>query len=481
MPVATAQVSKQTLRRAVAGPGGYRTRTTTSGGSTTTAIIAGLSGIGADYVLDFPWTLANDLANAGEFHRASSFSGTTVTFADAFTATVANATSLDFYPYLPPLYTEAVNRAIRKLYQQGKAYRLINSHIIPHSQRKLNDGSGYYSMPRNMDRVFQVSMLGSLALRDLFDRADSTTEPGNSWVETTGNWGVISERLYAQSDANGDHMTRDFDLKDGVIQAIVRGTLASGTNYRTPALTFRIAEDRNGAIDTANYLLVRLLNGVVDLRKVDASTESSLTTSTVPTSDGTDYLLRVQFRGTHTMVWVDDVLLIDYNLTGLNEKFTENPRAGVRWDTGGTPATAARVDDYYAFHAEALTVWPDWSQAGDNNVLEIPAFGSRGPTGILYIEGGTILTTLTADGVASLDSDGTARVEIETTDRGYETLIEQARAELYQMLGEQIYPTGLPQNSEQYLRIAQAHANNARQMLGMTRPSPSMRGAWSFS
>lgn len=479
MPIATAQVSKQTLRRAVAGPGGYRTRSTTGTGTATTAIIAALSGIGADYVLDMPWGLANDGNNAGEFRRASSFSGTTVTFADGFTNAVANSVSMDFYPYLPTLYTEAANRAMRKLYQRDKAYRLVNSHIIPHSERKL-DGSGYYALPRNMDRVHQLSVLGSLALRDLFDRADSTTEPGNSWVETAGNWGIISERLYAQSDANGDHVTRDLDLKDGVIQAIVRGTLNSATTYRTPALTFRIAEDRNGAIDTTNYLAVRLLNAVVDLRKVDSSTESSLTTATQTTTDGTDYLLRVQFRGTHIMIWVDDVLLIDYNLTGLNEKYTEYPRAGIRWDTAGSPATAARVDDYYAFHAEGLTIWPDWRQSGDNNILEIPAFGDRAPTGILYVEGGTILTTLTADNVASLDADGTARVEIETTDRAYETLIEQARAELYLMLGEQVYPTGLSQNSEQYLRIAQQHAENARQMLGMTSPSPQIRGAWTY-
>jgi len=477
VPTAFATISKRTLRRAIAGRS-YRTRATTGSGSTTSAVIAALSGIGSDYVLDMPWGLCNDGNNAGEFRRATGLSATTVSFANAYTNTVASGVSMEFYPYPPNLYSEAIDQAIRKLNaQNGKVYRLVNSHIIPHSERKLNS-SGYYSLPRNMVRVFEISMMGRRRLRDLFDRADSTTEPGNSWVETSGNLGISNEQLYQPSLSNGAHITRDLNMKDGVIEATLRGILNSGSTYCSPALTFRIAEDRNGDIDTDDYLVVRLLNAVVDLRKLtDGASESSLTTAAQTTADSTDYVVRVQLRGANIRIWVDDVELINYDLLGLNLKYTENPRVGIRWDVGGSPSNVARVRSYYAFGAEALGIWPDWSQDGDNTALVIPRNGNAAPTGLLYLQGRAPLTTLTADGVDSIDSDTTAKVEITTTDQAYECLLEQARAELFRLLGSEIYPTGIPHNSQQYLQLAQQHERQAQQMIGMTRPKAQMRGA----
>mgnify|MGYP001608779323 CR=1 FL=1 len=475
MPTAIATLSKQTLRRDIAGPGGYRTRTTTGGGTTTTAIIAALSGIGSDYVLDMPWGLANDLVNAGEFHRAIGLSGTTVTFADAFSVgVIANATSMDFYPYPPFLYTEAANRAARKLYQDGKVYRLVNSHIISHADININAGT-FYSAPRNMDRLFQIQRMGRQYLGDQFNRAAASV--GNGWVQTTGSWDIIGEELRSSSDANADLLTYPLILPDGVIQASLRGTILSGATYRSPALAFRIADDYTGAIDTTNYLLVRLLNSQIQLRKVDAGTESSLSAAVHVPADGTIYQVRPMFRGANIRVWVDDVELLSYNLLGGDLKYLGYPRVGIRWDKAGAPATAARVSEYYAYNAQGYGIWPDWEQEGDNSAIEIPARGNVRPTGILYFEGMGPLSSLAADTASTVVSDSTAVVEMAATDRAYETFLMQARAELQYMLASQVYPTGLPESSEKHLLNAKAYEAVAKTMVGMTRPTAHGRHA----
>src|SRR3990167_6628869 len=128
MPSISAQTSKQTARRALAeitvGPDkrttGYRNYTAAAGGDTDTAVISALSGIGADYVLALPWCVNNtDTTVPFEFRRAIELSGTSVNFANAFGATIAAADDLDFYPYRPSIYTQALDR---------KSTRLNSSH-----------------------------------------------------------------------------------------------------------------------------------------------------------------------------------------------------------------------------------------------------------------------------------------------------------------------------------------------------------------
>jgi hypothetical protein len=480
MPTTFATLDKRVLRRPLAiKTGGYYTRSTTSGGSTTTAVIASLSGISQDYVLNTPWGLCNDGDNAGEFRRASSFTGTTVTFADVFSNTVASGVEMDFYPWRPSLYTEAINSAMRKLYQKnGKIYRLINSHVITHASRKNGGNGNYYAIPRNMHRAMRLSHFGRLILRDLFDRDDSTTDPSNGWTETSGNLGISDESLYQPSLSNGAHITRALGVRNGVIQATLRGILNSGSTYCSPALTFRIREDLNGDIDTADYLVVRLLNGAVDLRKVDASSESSITTASQTTADSTDYVVKVMFRGNNIRIWVDDVELVDQDLTGLNLKYVENPRGGIRWDVGGSPSNVARVRDYYVFDGEGAAEWPDWKQDGDDTILQMPAFGNVAPSGLLYLEGRAPLTVLAADGANSLTTDTTDLVEIADTDQAYETLLTQARAELLYLVASDILPTGIPEASAQLLNLARVAEAGAFSMPGMTRPSTKMRGPY---
>ena len=111
------------------------------------------------------------------------------------------------------------------------------------------------------------------------------------------------------------------------------------------------------------------------------------------------------------------------------------PRWGFRWDMAGAPATAARIDDVYAFEAWAPFEWPDWEQARDSQSLRIPAISSAAPTGSLLIEGSEQLTLLAADNTESLVNDGTTVLEIATTDPAYQTFIQAAAVELYTLLG----------------------------------------------
>lgn len=454
MPVTiSATITKQTARRALAeitvhqDPDGnwvtgYKTYATTSAGVAggTTSVVAALDGIGADYVLALPWLLANDLTNAGEFRRATSFSGTTITHV-AFGAQVATATSLDAYPYRPNFYTLAFNRAIPKVYPG--IYRYLTSHVIANAERKDGQAGRSYGVPRNMRRVHSVTRQGHLVLRDLFDRAASTTDLGNGWTAASGDtWGVNAENAYSVTDADGDYATQPTKIRDGVWEFTVRGTLAHNTTYRTIGLIFRHAEDRNGALDHDNYMVVRLLSsttaasgGRVDLRKVERGIEASLATGSLTTTNDVDYRVRVEAIGTRIAVWVDDIQYINYELLGTELRFVDFTRWGLRIDVGGSPGTAARVAEIYAFETTNPIVYTDLQTNRGGRTFELGRFGAS-PSGILLVEGSEQLSLFGADSTTgALTNDSTAILELANTNEAWQTLVQAAAVELYIMLG----------------------------------------------
>ena len=402
----------------------------------TTAIDADLTAYQVDFFRG-KYLLLTSGSASGQWRRISDFASGSGTFTvvpqygtAASPIQVVSGVTFEVHSIRPDLWTIGANRAIRALYPI--VHRPLFAFLVPLAERS------WYDIPLARD-VHAVYYAGPREVKDLFDRANSTTEPGNNWTNTSGTAGITSERLYWPTATNGNHVTRDIVLHDGFVRAIIRGTLNSGTDYDVPALTFRVFEDRNGAIDTNNYLIVRMLNAVVDLRKVDGGTESSLTTAATTTSDATDYLLQVQFSGPWIRVWVDGTLLLNYELTGLNLKYAQHAgqpggggRVGIRQDTAGAPATASRVDDYYAYHIN-LHAAPDWTQEGAGNLFRL---GQRlSDAYALYVEGKGSLSTLADDATeGTLASDTTATLEIETSDPSWELFIAKVREETYELV-----------------------------------------------
>lgn len=430
MPIFIADTQKREARKAlsfICGDWWPESLTTIGNAGGTTAIFSSLIGLAAASIIG-KYLLLTSGTYTGQWRVISNFDNVTgtITVARAFGGQVASGVTVEIHEHRPDLYTLAINDAILVTYTTGVRRPVEVPIIIP-------DRSGIIGLPINLRTINSIFMGGPRKIKDLFDRADSTTSAGSDWTATTGTWGISSERLYSVSDADAGLLTRDPNLKDGYIQAIVRGTLNSGATYRSPPLCFRIAEDYLGAIDTNNYLLVRLLNGVVDLRKVDAGTESSLTTSTQTTSDGVDYVLGVHFAGDRIRVYLDRTVVIDYRLLGLNLKYLNNPRVGIRWDKAGSPATAARVDDYFAF--DAYPEMPVQSYFHENDMLRLtinPAIGD-----LCFVRGHNTLSALAEDTTfGTLAADTTEAMEIELTDPAINILLNYAKYSLYKMLAQ---------------------------------------------
>lgn len=430
---------------------GYLSLLTSSAGNAggTTAVIAALSGYGADYLLATPWADAVDLANAGEFRRVISLVGTTVTVANAYTAQVATSTTIDFYPYRPSLYTQALNRASAWVFGNKHIYRYLSSHIISQSDRQLS--GNLYSMPRNMREVEKITYWGRLILRATFAAAD-TASGVSGWTAGAGSIGIRSEQFYFPGDTNADYATRSEKIKNGVWEFSTSGTMESSTVYRTIGLMFHHAVDYAGALDHNNYLVARLLNDAIadrlEIRKIDGGTESQLAVATVALTDGTRAVMRIETVGARIRGFVDDVQLIDYELIGPNLKYADYDRWGLRLDKAGAPGTAANVQELYAHEMVTPIDWTDWQQSRESQTLLIPSIGRRNPTGVLLVEGGEVLTALAADNTQSLVDDGTALLEIATTDPAWQSYIAAAAVELYRMLGY----TELRQEAEAALR-----------------------------
>ena len=183
-------------------------------------------------------------------------------------------------------------------------------------------------------------------VQDTFTRADSastmgTTEVGSkTWTAGAGTWGISSNKAYSVTDANSDKATLDSGLADAHLRCTVRGTFNHATNYRMSVLTFRY-------IDANNFLMVDLYNGNVRLGKVDVGVTSNLASVAQTTADDTDYAVRVEYVGTSVLVYVNEVLKITHTLAGGDAtKYLTQTVAGFLLSKGGSPATAARWDDF---------------------------------------------------------------------------------------------------------------------------------------
>ena len=288
-----------------------------------------------------------------------------------------------------------------------------------------------------MDRLMRLMEDGQTSeeLRDYFDRTASTTDPGSKWTASSGTWGVTAESLYSPGDTDADLLlaATNPQVHNGVLQFVVRGD--------TTASHFRVLSGLFRYEDTSNYLLVRVVNGQVDFRKMAGGTESSLATGTLTTTEDVDYVVRVMFDGSWVDVWVDDVQYIHHELLGTDLKYLGYDEsgtgtfgnAGFRLDKTGSPslaATATLVRDYFLHTIVTRVERGDWTRSYDGRMITLNTF-NRGHTvqegRMLWLEGLAPLTQLAADTTfETLSSDSTPTLEIQTTDDAYEILVEYA-------------------------------------------------------
>src|SRR3990167_10081800 len=174
---------------------------TTGAGTTTTVIDSGLSGWGDNEFQEWYLLGGADAGAPGEYRTVESFTASTLTLRTVSSTAVGNDNTYYLHKFRPDWYSLAGNEARRKLFPL--VHRRVTGYIIPRS------GSRVYGLPRNMEKAFRISTSGLLVSGDAFRRVASTTDPGNSLIETTGSWGVIGERLYSVSDADADLVTLD--------------------------------------------------------------------------------------------------------------------------------------------------------------------------------------------------------------------------------------------------------------------------------
>ena len=485
MPIPVAQLDKRALREPVAyRAGSWRPFTTSSAGAGggTTLVIASLIGQPRDLILS-QYFLCTSGTNNGEWRRATDFdpSNGTVTVPRAYTGQVASAVTVEMHTWRPDLYTQAINQALTELW--GPLYR-----PILHHQVSWHSGETMTGRPRNAWKVNRVLQDTRPSRRqgDQFDRDASATDQGSDWTVTggQGTWGVATtEELYSVTDVDEDTIiiANNQNVRHGVLQATYRGTLNSGATYRTFELCFRTRVDEDDDIDLNNTLLVRLLNGAIDLRKRDSGVESSLTTATVTTSDGVNYKVRVMFQGTWIRIFLDDQEVITYELTALNTKYVQYGHACIRLALAGSPATAARLDDYALFELVGTTEITDAWQSYDGRGVELSHRGeaySTDESALLWFECSAPLTQLAADTFETLTTDTTDLVEMEATDPARTLLTDWSVWCLY----KQAVAPGNVIDLEDRKRAADAIAGAERtamrsyEAFGMEQPKKLVRG-----
>lgn len=479
MPYPLASLTKRAIRADVAYQlGDNWPFTTTSGGSSTTAIISSLIGVPIAAIQN-KYLLLESGSSDSEYRIASIFAPATgtITTRRAFSNTVATSVSGHLHEFSPHLYTLGINAAITMAYPA--IYRPILFHQFTRyaNQRAL-------SLPRDMERIFSIEEDKSISARvqDFFDRTATTSDPGTNWTATTGTWGITSESLYCSSDTDGDLIkaSTDYYLQDGVIEFRVRGD-TTNTASRTLLLVFRENDDYTEALG------VRLLNDTVDLRKLEGGSWTSLSTGTVTTTEDVDYVVRVQFEGSWVSVWVNDRQYILFELVGTNLKYLgydENPGTygnfGFRLEKTGAPSltlTSTRVSHIFAHALVGTYERGDWklSMGGRGIEMRRDHRGRDLTAGkMLWMRGLAELSQLAADTTfEALTTDSTATVELQNTDPAYNVLIQWAAYEVLSAAGQQAF-TSDPAKRQEYIQLAQrqlAIATAARKQKAMRYPA----------
>lgn len=467
LPTVTKATARELLARRV-GDWAPRAVTTTGNAGGTTARFAALAGYGDDH-LNNKWGLQADGANAGKFAQVSDFNGTTgeVTFLTSLGAQIVSGVTFAFHNLPPSDFTQAWNEAVHPAYPA--VYRLVDGYVLAVA------GVDVYATPRNVHDIVSLRYdeFTSEVADDPFTRDDSASTAsttGHDYTAVAGTWGIASNKLYSVSDADANLLVRAVGQSDLLLEARVSGTLASGSVYRSPALVFRYS-------DSSNYLLVRLLNGAAQLMKVEGGAATTLSTGTVPTADGTDYDLRVLAVGPWVRVFGDGVELISHLLLGGDAKFAAYTSAGFRLDKAGSPATAARWDNYRVHKIGPLVDLHDWEQDPDRRTFRLGAVGaspSLTTDRLIVVSGRAPLSQFSGDTpFGTLVSDSTAVLEIATTDPAWSLALDYAEAALHEIAAQPL--SGLEESDRAdhavaaQTALAKAERNRGRQAMASPR------------
>lgn len=452
--------------------------TTTSNGNAggTTVVASALVGYG-DSFFSSHWLLITSGSYAGQWRRVSDFTNSsgTLTVVNAYGGQILSGVTYELHVLRPDLITASFNEAIVKAYPAVR--RAMQAWQVATAR------SYSYPFPRGMRELSRVRYDYGASVRksdNWADDADSVLTAGDDYTAVAGTWGVSSEQLYSVTDADANLLTYATGLSVGDmwLRARVKGTLNHASVYRSPALVLRYT-------DSSNYLVVRLLNGAVALRKVDGGSESSLATGSLTTSDGVLYTLEVLAVGSRVQVWVDGVQLIDYELLGTDTRYGAFTTVGFRLDKAGSPATAARWDDWRVHGVGEVRPVPDWEQDAYRRTWTVGAQAWTPPltTGHLFwLDGTAPLSGFTEDTTpGTLDSDSTAKLEIETGTPEWELLLHYAAGAAYGAMAQPNSGSAAADRAEyaaaatRWLQMAEA----MRGRHGQPKPSRTLRHpAW---
>jgi hypothetical protein len=466
-------IPKATARRALSERSGtwWELETTSTGNvGKTTAVSASLIGQGDDAFKD-KFQLLTEGTNDGEWRliTTSENDDGTTTAISAYTAQVASSVTWEMHTFPPSMLHRAINLAIMDAYPN--VYRPVTGFLLA-----VNNQS-WYGTPRNMRDILRVSVVneGSKIITDDFDRTTSATTAGDDYNASVGTWGIVDNKLYSQSDADGDLLIRDVEIKDGLWRARVAGTLDSDTDYRSPVLVFRKDAD-----DADTYLGVRLRNNLVQLLRVSNGTTTVLDSHAVTTSNGVDYIVQVWAVGPWIRVFVDGVELVNHQLLGTDVQYANFDQAGFRLDKAGSPGSSARWNDWRVHKAEDLIEISDFEQSADRRSFRLAKAGHTPyltSGSLIVVEGRAPLTELPADTLAGMTygdvgDDSTATLEIETDDPAWSLLLDYALARLYRLAAQPGSPFS-PDDRAMYSGAAAGELQNAERRAGkaaMPRP-----------
>ncbi len=472
MPSAVSVVTKAVARQALSERlnDWWLTETTNTGNvGKTTAVSSSLIGQGDNAVAD-KYQLITEGTNNGEWRlitTSENDDGTTTAIL-AYTAQVASSTTWELHTFPPAMLHRAINLAITDAYPA--VYRPITGFALG------VNGQAWYNTPRAMQDILRVSvMVQDKVVKDDFNRSTNASTAGTDYTASVGTWGIVDQKLYSESDDDGDLLYRDVEIKDGLWQATVAGSLDSDTDYRSPVLVFRKDAD-----DADTYLGVRLRNNLVQLLRVSNGTTTVLSSAALTTSNGVDYIVRVWAVGAWVRVFVDSVEYISYQLLGTDAKYANYDQAGFRLDKGGTPSSSARWNDWRVHKAGNFVEISDFEQAPDRRAFRLGAAGYTPDLqneSLIVIEGRAPLTVLPADTLAGttygdVGDDSTATLEIATDDPAWQLLLDYAVARLYRLAAQPGSPFS-PDDRAMYAAAAQAELANAERLKGkaaMPRP-----------
>jgi hypothetical protein len=233
----------------------------------------------------------------------------------------------------------------------------------------------------------------AIIVQDSFNRANNTTslgvaDTGQTW-ETSGNWGIESNKAYQNTNANSQYAVIQSNYSDCIVSADITWNNNGGFAARF--------------VDSSNYFLYRITINKLQLYRILGGGTTLLSEYAFASVSGQVYNLKIKFEGSSIIGYLDGIERINVtdtnHQTGTKHGLRQNSITSDRYDNflveslgGGETPTEPTVIDAGDIVLSSATNLSSTANKISNSQSTMSVTSLLESQGMRILSGGSVLT-----------------------------------------------------------------------------------------